>query len=84
MPANQIELTRRAEKVSKLVAELDRLMVRCDLDPMTDWPILVNVIRDWTPEHWASLSASSGVKRPSAMTQSMVVSALAARAKRLA
>ncbi len=84
MPANQIELTRRAEKVAKLVAELDRLMVRCDLDPKEDWPIMVNVVRDWSPEHWASLSASAAVRPPSPVSRAMVVGALKARAGRAA
>ncbi len=84
MPANQIELTRRAEKVAKLVAEIDRLMVRCDLNPATDWPVIVNVIRDWTPEHWSSLAMTAGCFPPSPVSRAMVVGALKARARRSA
>ncbi len=84
MPANPIELTRRAEKVAKLVAEIDRLMVRCELNPMTDWPVIVNVINGWGPEHWSSLSMAAAVRPPSPVSRAMVVGALKARARRSA
>ena len=82
MPANQFEINARRQKASLLVAELDRLVRMCGLDPSDDSRLVLSIIGKWSEEHWASISLAIGKRKPSPATRALVIEAFILRGRK--
>ena len=82
--ANPFAVAKHLEKRDALVAQLDRIVQMCGLNPQHDAHLVVGVIRGWSEARWAELAVSCGKNPPSEITRGMVVDALLARGRRSA
>ncbi len=82
MPANQFERSARSQKAALLVAEIDRLVGDCGVDPVANGRIVLGIICQWHEGQWASLAIGIGKKPPSEETRALVFEEFVLRGRR--
>ena len=77
---NPFEIAKRAQKVARLVEQIDHELVARGWDPHRDAARVVTTLRGWTDARWAEIAVLAAVCPPSAVSRARVVSTYERRA----